>query len=82
MVKANAYGCGIEPVAGALAKTGCRTFFVSDIPEAKRVRAVAPNSTIYVLSGLFPGTAQAFAEVNARPVIRSSIGMAEWDAIC
>ena len=56
MVKANAYGCGIEPVAGALAKTGCRTFFVSNIPEAKRVRAVAPNSTIYVLSGLYPGT--------------------------
>ena len=45
VVKGNAYGCGIEPIAGALAKTGCRTFFVSDIPEAKRVRAVAPNAT-------------------------------------
>ena len=52
VVKGNAYGCGIEPVAGALAKTGCRTFFVSNIPEAKRVRAVAPNSIIYVLGGL------------------------------
>jgi len=80
VVKGNAYGCGIEPVAGALAKTGCRTFFVSNIPEAKRVRAVAPNATIYVLNGLYPGTGQAFAEINARPVIRSSIEMAEWDA--
>ena len=79
VVKGNAYGCGIEPVAGALAKAGCRTFFVSDIPEAKRVRAVAPNSIIYVLGGLVTGTA-AFAEVNARPVIRSKWAMAQWDA--
>ena len=79
VVKGNAYGCGIEPVAGALAKTGCRTFFVSNISEAKRVRAVAPNSTIYVLSGLYRGTGQSFAEVNARPVIRSCIEMADWD---
>jgi len=79
VVKGNAYGCGIEPIAGALAKTGCRTFFVSNIPEAKRVRAVAPNSTIYVLSGLFSGTGQAFTEINARPVIHSSIELAEWN---
>ena len=79
VVKDNAYGCGIEPIAGALAKTGCSTFFVSDIPEAKRVRSVAPNASIYVLRGLYSGTGQAFAEINARPVIYSSIEMAEWD---
>jgi alanine racemase len=79
VVKGNAYGCGIDPIAGALAKTGCRTFFVSNLPEAKRVRAVAPNSTIYVLNGLYSGTGPAFAEINARPVINSSIEMAEWD---
>jgi alanine racemase len=79
VVKGNAYGCGIEPIAGALAKTGCRTFFVSNLPEARRVRAVAANSTIYVLNGLYPGTGPAFAEVNARPVINSSIEIAEWD---
>jgi alanine racemase len=27
VVKANAYGCGIEPVTRALAAAGCRTFF-------------------------------------------------------
>ena len=79
VVKGNAYGCGIEPIAGALAKTGCRTFFVSDIPEAKRVRAVAPNATIYVLRGLYAGTGKAFAEINAQPVIYSFTEMAEWD---
>jgi alanine racemase len=80
VVKADAYGCGIGPIAGALAKTGCQTFFVSDLPEAKSVRAVAPNAVIYVLNGLYAGTGAAFAEANARPVISSPIQMAEWDA--
>jgi alanine racemase len=79
VVKGDAYGCGIEPVAGALAESGCKTFFVSNLPEAKRLRAVAPNVIIYVLSGLYSGSGAAFAEVNARPVINSLIEMAEWD---
>ena len=79
VVKGNAYGCGIDPVAGALARTGCKTFFVTNLPEAKRVRAATPNSTIYVLNGLYSGTAPVFAEVNARPVINSLIEMAEWE---
>jgi len=79
VVKGNAYGCGIDPVAGALAKSGCKTFFVSNLPEARCVRAVAPRATIYVLNGFYSGTGPAFAEVNARPVINSAIEMAEWD---
>jgi alanine racemase len=79
MVKGDAYGCGIEPVAGALAASGCKTFFVSNLPEAKRVRAIAPKAVIYVLSGLYSGSGSAFADVNARPVINSMIEMAEWD---
>ena len=39
-IKADGYGCGIEPVATMLAKSGCRTFFVADLFEARRVRAV------------------------------------------
>jgi alanine racemase len=79
VVKGNAYGCGLEPVAGGLARSGCRTFFVSNIPEARRVRVVAPNAAIYVLNGFYPGSGPAFAEIDARPVINSSIEMAEWD---
>jgi alanine racemase len=79
VVKGNAYGCGINPIAGALAKSGCMTFFVSNLPEARRVRAVAPNSIIYVLNGLYSGTGPIFAEVDARPVINSTIEMAEWE---
>ncbi len=78
-LEGNAYGCGIEPIAGALSRNSCKTFFVSDIPEARRVRAVAQNATIYVLGGLYSGPREAFADVNARPVIYSPIEMAEWD---
>ena len=31
VVKANAYGLGLKPVAAALAKAGCKTFFVADL---------------------------------------------------
>lgn len=79
VVKADAYGCGIDPVAGTLAEVGCRTFIVSDLAEAKRVRAAAPRSIIYVLNGLYAGTEPVYAQIDARPVINTLIELAEWD---
>jgi alanine racemase len=79
VVKANAYGCGIGPVAAALAKSGCRTFFVSNLAEARSVRTAAPDAVIYVLNGFYSGTGPAFAHINARPVINNSVELAEWD---
>src|SRR6266849_6884460 len=67
VVKADGYGCGIEQVTARLAKAGCRTFFVADAAEGRRVRAITRESTIYVLNGLMPGGAQAFADANLRP---------------
>jgi alanine racemase len=80
VVKADAYGCGIEAVTAALAKVGCTTFFVAHLAEARKVRAAAPEATIYVLSGFAPGSAAVFAQVNARPVIGSLAEFVEWDA--
>jgi alanine racemase len=80
VVKADGYGCGLEPVTRTLYRAGCRTFFVADISEGRRVRAAAPDSVIYVLNGLMPGSAQAFAADYLRPVINSTTELAEWDA--
>ena len=80
VVKADGYGCGIEQITAALARAGCKTFFVADLSEARRVREVAPNATIYVLNGLMPTTAPAYAELRARPVIGNMLELAEWDA--
>jgi len=82
VIKADGYGCGIEPVAHALTVAGCRTFFVADLAEARRVRAVASEAAIYVLNGLLPGTTHSFANIRARPVIGSMVELAEWDAFC
>jgi alanine racemase len=82
VIKADGYGCGIEQVATALAKAGCKTFFVADLGEARRVRSVAPEQTLYVLNGLLAYTAAAYAELRARPVIGSMVELAEWDAFC
>jgi alanine racemase len=80
VVKANAYGLGLEPVVARLVKAGCKTFFVADIAEARRVRARARDAAIYVLNGCTPEGSPAFVELNARPVINSMTELAEWDA--
>ncbi len=80
VVKANAYGLGLEPVTAKLANAGCKTFFVADVAEARRARARARDAAIYVLNGFTYEAANAFAELNVQPVINSTTEMAEWDA--
>jgi alanine racemase len=82
VVKADGYGCGLEQVATRLTHAGCKTFFVADLEEARRLRAVATEPAIYVLNGLPRATAAAFADIRARPVICSLVELAEWDAFC
>jgi alanine racemase len=79
VVKADAYGCGLDQVTAKLAKAGCQTFFVANLAEGRRVRALAAEATVYVLDGLLPGTARVFAEASLRPVINSPTELAEWD---
>ena len=82
VVKANAYGCGLEPVARALAKAGCKTFFVATPEEAVRARAAVPSAAIYVLNGLIQNNGDAYAKIDARPVIGDLNELAEWDVFC
>ncbi len=79
VVKGDAYGCGIDQVTAALIGAGCETFFVAQLSEARRVRAVAPKAVIYVLNGFSYTAGQAFIETDARPVINSLVELAEWD---
>jgi alanine racemase len=57
VVKADAYGIGIEAAAPALHAAGCRTFFVAQLSEGVRVRAAlgANEARIFILNGLQPG---------------------------
>src|SRR5438105_5232904 len=82
VVKANAYGCGTEPVARALAAAGCKTFFVATLDEAAAVRAALPSATIYTLDGFFQNSGEAYARIDCRPVIGDLNALAEWDVFC
>jgi alanine racemase len=83
VVKADAYGCGVAPVAGALAAAGCNTFFVATVDEARAARAaLPPSATIYVLDGFFQNCGDAYAQIDAKPVIGDLNELAEWDVFC
>jgi alanine racemase len=82
VIKADAYGCGLGPVARALAGAGCKTFFVATLDEARAARAAVPSAAIYVLSGFFQNSGDAFAKIDARPVIGDLHELAEWDVFC
>jgi alanine racemase len=82
VIKADAYGCGLEPVARALAGAGCKTFFVATLDEARIARAALPAAAIYVLDGFFQNCGDAFAKIDARPVIGDLNELAEWDVFC
>jgi alanine racemase len=79
VVKADAYGCGIDQVTATLMRAGCGTFFVAHLDEARRVRAVAREAAIFVLNGFSSAAGPGFVEAYARPVIGSSVELAEWD---
>src|SRR3982075_3288209 len=82
VVKADAYGCGIAPVMRALAAAGCKTFFVATLDEARAARAAVKSASIYVLDGFFQNCGDAFAQIDARPVIGDLNELAEWDVFC
>ena len=59
VVKADAYGCGAEQVARALAGAGCKTFFVATLDEARAAsapRCRRPRSTRSTASSRTPAT--------------------------
>jgi alanine racemase len=80
VVKADAYGCGAIAVGRALSAAGCTTFFVALPEEGRALRAALPDAAIYVLNGLAPGAADAFAASRLRPVIGSLAELSEWEA--
>src|SRR5713226_35788 len=82
VIKADAYGCGVDPVARALSTAGCKTFFVATVDEARAARAAVPSATLYALDGLFQNSGDAFAKVDCKPVIGDLNELAKWDVFC
>ena len=78
VVKADAYGLGIAPVAARLALEGCTRFFVATVSEGVELRRIAPEASIYVLEGVADGAERAFVDSALIPVLNSLEQIERW----
>jgi len=80
-VKADAYGCGLEPVARALWRAGCRTFFVATVDEGIRLRRTLGNKAgIFILNGVGTDTAETARTHRLMPCLNAPHQLAAWRA--
>ena len=90
VVKADGYGLGIERVAPALARAGCRVVFVAHIEEGIRLRQVLNDTgesefvqaVIHVLGGLMAGAEGAYDASRLAPVLGSLREIHDWKTYC
>jgi alanine racemase len=78
VVKANAYGLGVEKIAPALARAGAKTFFVATLEEGLALRALLPRAQIAILNGLVMGAPADFAKAALLPVLNDLGQVAAW----
>lgn len=73
VVKADAYGLGVGPVARRLYAEGVRSFFVARVCEGEDLRRALGglSAAIYVFDGLLPGTAERLRAAQLTPVLAS-----------
>ncbi|SMD07241.1 alanine racemase [Rhizobium sp. RU36D] len=81
VLKADAYGLGIEDVGQTLYRAGARDFFVAVPAEGATLRPYAPEARIFVLSGIWPGQEETFFNNDLVPVIASEEQLAFWMAV-
>ncbi|MCX5615776.1 alanine racemase [Bombella sp. TMW 2.2559] len=81
VVKADAYGLGMEKVAATLADA-VQTFFVAHPEEGKMLRAFLPKKRIFILHGFLPGYPEFMTMYNLIPVINSLEQLKGWRSFC
>lgn len=82
VLKADAYGLGLAPVARALLREGCQVFFTAHAEEGARLRQLVPaHCTIYVLHGFMPGGAPEFIAHGLIPVLNDPGQISEWQQL-
>ncbi|QCI98206.1 alanine racemase [Agrobacterium larrymoorei] len=78
VVKADAYGMGIEDCGSTLYHAGARDFFVATVSEGATLRPHAPEARIFVLSGIWPGQERDVFANDLVPVIASEEQLSFW----
>jgi len=78
VVKANAYGLGIGPVAKRLWEEECRHFFVASMQEGTELRSLLPEAQIFVFEGVLEGGAVSLIDAELIPVLNSIEQIRHW----
>jgi alanine racemase len=80
VVKADAYGLGLEPVARTLKAAGCATFYVAHLDEGMALRSILGHvpTRIIVMHGANPGTEREFAAHHLIPVLNTPGQVKAW----
>jgi alanine racemase len=78
VVKAKAYGLGVEPVATCLFDEGCRHFFVATVEEGLELRAHIASAAIYVMIGAQAGEERTLRDADLIPVLNSYEQIERW----
>ena len=83
VVKANAYGIGLDRAAPALWDAGARIFFVAHLGEGFEARRLLPDEAeIYILNGLEAGADPVdYAAHRLKPVIGSEAELERWSSL-
>jgi alanine racemase len=79
VIKADAYGLGVGPVARALGAAGCRDFFVVQLGEAALARPHLPDGArLFVLNGVPKGSEAACLALSVLPVLSTTEQITHW----
>lgn len=82
VVKADAYGLGMQPVAARLWQAGCRWFFVATLEEAIALRGLLDEARIAVLACYTQGAEVELISHNLIPVLNEPGDIHRWGTAC
>lgn len=82
VIKANAYGLGVGPVAATLVQAGARAFFVATLEEGQELRGIVGDAPeIFTLNGFDGRAASSFLEHAIMPVLNHPGEAKEYAAL-
>lgn len=81
VVKADAYGHGIHPVATRLMQAGADLFAVANAEEARALRELGAGWPILLLSPALPGEGEQILEDKLTPSLSSEGELSEWETL-
>ncbi len=81
VIKADAYGLGVGPIATTLAEIGCQDFFVATLEEGAELREILPAARIHILNGLIAGAGEEFTRLGLIPVLNTHQEVEAWSGL-